>query len=106
MPSVERLADFRESFLSDDSGTRSFQGVDQRRYRHLGRIFDQQMDMVVLPVTFLQGGLKIGADLGKALPKALEDPRSHGLPPILEDEDQMDMEAKYAVSPSSIGLLL
>lgn len=64
------------------------------------------MDVVVLPVEFLERRLEIFADPGEILSERIQDPPRESPATILQDEDQMDMQGKDAMPPSAIFLLL
>lgn len=50
----------------------AFQAVDQLRQRNLGRVMDQQVNVIVLAVAFDQFRLEVPADLGENFPQVTD----------------------------------
>ena len=59
------------SFLSQPPRRNALKRVDQRGDRHLGRVFDQQVDMICFAVEVGKRRFKVGTDASK-----------HGLQPL------------------------
>jgi hypothetical protein len=53
--------------LSETPRGNSLEAIDEFRQRHLGRIFDEQMHMVIFAVGFDQDRLKVLADFCEQL---------------------------------------
>src|SRR6266568_983777 len=81
-----------------DNGAPPHEAVNQMGKRHFRRVFNQQMHVVIFPVTLNQDCLKVLADLCKEVAQSLMGNSSQHFPAVLGDEDQVDMELENAVS--------
>ena len=75
----------------------ALQAVDQPGERHLGRIVDKQVDMVVLAVAFDQFVLEVVTDLREDVPQVLHGRPEQHAAPVHRDEDQMDVKREDAM---------
>lgn len=73
--------------LSETPRGNSLEAIDEFRQRHLGRIFDEQMYMVILAVRFDQDRLKVLADFCEQLPQRLMGGIRQYTPAIFGHED-------------------
>ncbi len=75
-----------------------FQRVDQVRDRHLRWIANQQVDMLVLAMHLRQLRFKVGANLRKQQPQAVEGVSVEDPVSILSDKDQVDLQCRNTMS--------
>ena len=96
---VLRVATFEVwSFPSEESTGDPFQAVDQRRYRVLGWVVHQQMNVVYLAIHLDQLGLEILAHFVEDQFQPMESVGVKGLFAILGDEDQVNVELENTMS--------
>jgi hypothetical protein len=76
----------------------SLEAVNEFRQRHFGRIFDEQMHMVILAIGLNQNCLKVLADFCKHLTQRFMGGIRQYATTIFGHEDQMHMQTKNAVS--------
>src|SRR5687768_1925381 len=79
----------------------SFKAVNEFRQRHLGRIFDEQMHMVILAIGLDQDRLKVPADFREQLPQRFMGSICQYTSAIFGHKDQMHVQAKNTVSSGS-----
>lgn len=79
----------------------SFEAVNEFRQRHLGRIFDEQMHMVILAIGLDQDRLKVLADFREQLTQRFMGGIRQYTSSILGHKDQMHMQGENTVSSGS-----
>ena len=89
------------SLKPEESAGNTFKAVDQRRYRMLGWVVHQQMDVVYFAVHLDQLGLEVLANLAEYKFEPMDRIGVEYLFPVFGDEDQMDMKLKDTVSTVS-----
>ncbi|CDW92735.1 conserved hypothetical protein [Thiomonas sp. CB2] len=88
-------------FLAQQAAGHALETIHHGRYRHLGRILDQQMHMIVLSIHLDQLRLEIGAGFGKEGAQALDGVAIEHSVAVFRHKDQMHMHLENAVPPVS-----
>ena len=81
----------------------AFEAVNEFGQRHLGRIFDEQMHMVILAIGLDQDRLKVLADFCKQRTQRLMGGIRQDTTAIFGHKDQMHVQPKNTVSSGSKG---
>lgn len=92
--------------LAEHPRRHTFQGVHQFRELHGRRVLDQQMDVVVFPVTGDQSSPKVFAHFAEHLFEYGVVFGGEHSTPVLGHEDQVDVHGKHAASPPPVVLRL
>ena len=72
MVALQVLTDLRSELGSEVPGGDALQAAGQRGEPHLGRVLDEEVDMVSLAVGLSQRGTEVGTDVGHDLTHAVE----------------------------------
>ncbi len=81
--------------LADVVRGHALEAVDQRGDRQLGRIVDEQVDVVLFAVELAQLGAEAAGDVSHDLFASGEHRVVEHVPPVLRDEDQMNMQVGH-----------
>jgi hypothetical protein len=105
MPVPETAADMSAVLLAQQPSGDAFERVDQRRECDLGRVVNQQVDVVVLAVELDQFGTEAVAHLDHDFFTAAQEFVGEHSTPVFGCEDQMSMQGVDDGSPpADIGV--
>lgn len=96
--------DFRPA-QSKQPARNALEAVDQFRERDLGRILDEEMDVVVLAVAFYQADFEVPTNFGEDVSEIADGRAGEDITAAFGDKDQMSMEREYTMSASAIGVV-